>query len=130
MITPLTFRRRTLLVGSCLALGWGSLTLGGCNFLHNYGSGTHLDEVRDKPKNPRGAKASTMQAEVVTDAFGQVTSIHFLRSSGSSAVDNYVADSIRTGWPGGPLTRSVVEISYNPGTGFTNPKIISSSPAS
>ncbi len=101
----------------------------GCNFIHNYGSGSHLDAPVEKPQKHGTAKASTMQAQVTTDATGRVTTIEFVRSSGSNAVDGYVADSIRQNWPGGPSTRSLVEISYKPGTGFSDPKVLSSTPA-
>ena len=108
----------------------GSLLIfGGCTFLHNYGSGTHLDAPPEKAPHPNAAKASTMQIEVTTDAAAQVVSVHFVRSSGSDAVDNFVANSIEHNWPGGPSKRSLVEVHYTPGTGFSEPKLISSSPA-
>lgn len=101
----------------------------GCTFFHNYGSGSHLDAPAEKAPHHGTAKASTMQIEVTTDAAAQVVSIHFVRSSGSNAVDGFVADSIQHNWPGGPSTRSLVEVRYSPGSGFSEPKLISSSPA-
>ena len=102
----------------------------GCNFIHNYGSGTHLDAAQEKPEEHGKAKASTMQVAITTDAAAQVVTITFIRSSGSGAVDGFVADSIRRTWPGTPSTRSLVEIRYAPGTGFTEPKLLSSNPVS
>ena len=101
----------------------------GCTFLHNYGSGTHLDAPPDKAPHHGTAKASTMQIEVTTDAAAQVVAIHIVRSSGSDAVDGFVANSIQHNWPGGPSTRSLVEVHYAPGTGFSAPRLISSTPA-
>ncbi len=115
-------------VARLATLGWAVATLAGCNLIRNYGTGTHLDEARERPKNNHAAKAATIQAEVTTDADAQVVSITFVRSSGSGGVDGYVADSIRHNWPGSPSTRSLVEIVYTPGSGFTNPKVLSSSP--
>ena len=102
----------------------------GCNFIHNYGTGTHLDPAQEKSEQHGKAKASTMQVAITTDAAAQVIAINFIRSSGSGAVDGFVADSIRRTWPGSPSTRAVVEIRYAPGTGFTEPKLLSSAPVS
>lgn len=105
------------------------LGLGGCNFIHNYGSGTHLDTPAEKPAKRRNtAKASTMLIDVTTNAEGQVVSVDFVRSSGSAAVDNFVADSIRHDFPGNPSTRTRVEVNYSPADGFSQPKLISSTP--
>lgn len=123
-LTSITLRlARLLLLGSLL------LTGGGCSFFHNFGSGTHLDAPPDKPTHPGTAKAATMQIEVTTDAVGQVTTVTFVRGSGSNAVDGFVADSIRHNWPGGPSTRSLVEMRYEPSSGFSQPKLLSSTPA-
>ena len=102
---------------------------GGCTFLHNYGSGTHLDAPPDKAPPHGNAKASTMQVEITTDAAAQVTMIHFVKSSGSDAVDGFVADSLRHTWPGRPAPRALGEIRYAPGPRFCEPKLISSIPA-
>ena len=101
---------------------------GGCTFFRNYGSGTHLDSPREKTQKKFTAKAATMQFEVLTDAAGQVVQVQFIRSSGSNAVDNYVANSARENLAGAASTRSVYEINYTPNTGFSNPKLLSSSP--
>ena len=115
---------------STLFLGVLLLGDGGCIFLRNYGTGTHLDAPPDKAPHHGSAKASTMQIEITTDATAQVTMIHFVKSSGSDALDGFVADSIRHTWPGSPSTRALVEIHYAPGTGFSEPKLISSTPVS
>lgn len=121
--TPnLSFSRLALL--SVLVAG-----LAGCTFFRNYGSGTHLDKPVEKAPKKIVAKAATMRFEVLTDASGQVAQVTFLRSSGSNAVDNYVASSARDNCSGSISTRSVYEIEYSPNTGFSNPKLLSSVPA-
>lgn len=106
------------------------VALTGCTFFRNYGSGTHLDKPQEKAPKKFTAKAATMQFEVITDGTGQVAQVQFIRSSGSNAVDNYVANSARENCAGAPSTRSVYEIDYKPGTGFSNPKLLSSVPLS
>lgn len=115
---------------SCVALLLPLLlALGGCNFLHNYGSGTHLDAPSEKPAKRRNtAKAATMLIDVTTNSEGQVVAVEFIHGSGSAAVDNFVADSIRRDFPGNPSTRTRVEVSYSPTDGFSQPKLISSAP--
>lgn len=112
-----------------LLLGLWLFTSGGCSFIHNFGSGTRLDAPPEKTSHPGTAKAATMQIEVTTDAVGQVTTVNFVKSSGSNAVDGFVADSIRHNWPGGPSKRTLVEMRYDPHTGFSEPKLLSSVPA-
>ena len=110
----------------------GLLLAGGCRggLFPNAGSGTHLDPEEKASSHRPTAKASTGQAEVTTDGANQVIMIRILRSSGSSAVDDFVADSIRQGFPSTPSSRSVVEVNYKPGNGFSNPKILSTVPVS
>ena len=124
-----------LLLTSALCLLTSTFPLGGCRggLFPNAGSGTHLDPQEKTPSHRPTAKAATVQAEVTTDASNQVVMIRILRSSGSSSVDDFVADSIRQGFPAAPSTRSVVEINYKPGAGFSDPRILSTttvSPAS
>ena len=112
-----------LLLGSLL------LASGGCSLIHNFGTGTRLDAPPEKASHPGSAKAATMQIEVTTDAVGQVTTVNFVKSSGSNAVDGFVADSIRHNWPGGPSKRTLVEMRYDPHTGFSEPRLLSSVPS-
>lgn len=105
--------------------------LGGCAFFRNYGSGTHLDAAQEQaPKKHLTAKAASMLIDVTTNAAGQVVTVDFVRSSNSNAVDGFVADSIRREWPGGPSTRSRVQVDYTPSGGFSPPKLVSSAPVS
>ena len=121
--------RRLRQATSTLLLGVVLVVVGGCTFFRNYGTGTHLDAPPEKTPHHGTAKASTMQIEITTDAAGQVTMIHFVKSSGSDAVDNFVADSLRH-TSGNPSARTLVEIRYAPGTGFSEPKLLSSTPVS
>ena len=59
-----------------------------------------------------------MLIEVTTDASGAVATVEFKRSSGSAALDNYVAENIRHNWPAQPSTRSLVELTYSAEKGF------------
>ena len=102
--------------------------LAGCTFFRNYGTGSRLDKPEEKAPKKFTAKAATMQFEVITDASGQVVQVQFIHSSGSNAVDNYVANSARENLAGAPSVRAVYEIEYKPGTGFSNPKLLSSAP--
>ena len=128
-ILPCHPRRFPRLLRSC-SFGLLLVAQCGCTFFHNYGTGTHLDAPPEKVAHHGNARASTMQVEVTTDAAGQVALVHFVKSSGSDAVDGFVADNIRHSWPGEPSKRSLVEIHYAPGTGFSEPKLLSSGPAS
>lgn len=110
-----------------------ALSASGCKLFSdpNRGSGSHLDKPQEKPaKRQTTAKASTMIIDVTTDANNEVTLVQFVQSSGSNAVDGFVADSIRREWPGTPSTRARVEVSYEPATGFSQPKLLSSAPTS
>ena len=74
-------------------------------------------------------RARTMVVEVTTDPQGQVANIAFKRSSGKEGIDGYVAQTIHESWPQQPSTRTVAEITYTKDTGFSQPKVLSSSPA-
>ena len=104
--------------------------LPGCGLFRG-GSGTkqRLDAPRVVPHHPTNVKPRSMLIEVITDASGAVATVTFQRSSGSEAVDNYAADNIRHTWPAVPSTRFVVEETYSADKGFTDPKMISSTPA-
>ena len=71
-----------------------------------------------------------MVVEVTTDAQGQISNIHFQRSSGKDGIDNYVGETIRQGWPQQPSTRTVVQVTFSEDKGFSQPKVLSTSPAS
>ena len=88
-----------------------------------------MDNPRARESKPLDTRRRDMVVEVTTDAEGNVVEVHFQRSSGKESVDAYVAETIRTGWPRQPSTRSVAAVSYSVEKGFTEPKILSSSPA-
>lgn len=73
-------------------------------------------------------KVRTVQAEVTTDESGAVADVRVLRPSGSPALDDFVVESIRSTWPPAPSRRTVVEMSHSPAAGFSEPKVISTSP--
>ena len=101
----------------------------GCkNFLATRGTGSHMDAPRAREDKPIDTRRRDMLVEVTTDAQGNVAEVRFQRSSGKESVDAYVAESIRGGWPHQPSTRSVAAVTYSADKGFTQPKIISSSP--
>ena len=101
---------------------------GGCSYFRNLGSGTHMDQAKAPPA-PTDHRVRVMDVEVTTGPEGQITNIHFQRSSGKEGIDGYVAESIRQGWPQQPSTRTVVEMTYSADKGFSQPKIISTAPA-
>ncbi len=104
--------------------------LPGCSFLRGDGTKQRLDTPREHPHHPANVKPRTMLIEITTDVGGQVVGVEFKRSSGSNAVDDYVAENLRHAAPGKPLTRSLVELTYSAEKGFSEPKLISSAPAS
>lgn len=88
-----------------------------------------MDAPRARENKALDTRRREMVVEVTTDAQGDVAQINFQRSSGKESIDAYVADSIRSGWPRQPSTRSVASLSYSVEKGFTEPKILSTSPA-
>ena len=112
-----------------LVLTTGIASLAGCGLFRG-GSSTQqrLDEPREIPHHPANVKPRTMLIEITTDASGAVATVEFKRSSGSAAVDNFVAENIRHTWPGGPSTRSLVELTYSADKSFSEPKLISATP--
>jgi hypothetical protein len=108
-----------------------SATLGcsGCQLYHNLGTGVRYDPPVDRPVSDKSKRVRDILLEVTTNAAGAVTTVQFKRSSGSPDIDKYVADSARTNWAGGPSTRSVIELTYSGEKGFSDPKLISTSPA-
>lgn len=103
--------------------------LPGCSFFRGDGTKQRLDAPREVPHHPVNVKPRTMLVQVTTDASGAVATVEFKRSSGSGAVDNYVAEDIRHHWPDNPSTRSLVELTYSADKKFSEPKLISSEPA-
>ena len=101
---------------------------GGCNYFRNLGSGTHLNTPPEHAATT-DQRTRVMVVEVTTDAPGQIANIHFTRSSGKEGIDGYVAQTIKDSWPQQPSTRTQVEVTYSAAGGFTQPKILSSSPA-
>ncbi len=100
----------------------------GCKRLATLGSGTHLDAPREPAARPVDNRKREIIVEVTTDPAGNVATIHFQRSSGKESLDAYVAESIREGWPHQPSTRSVAAITYSVEKGFSEPKVMSSTP--
>lgn len=103
----------------------------GCNLFRspNAGSGTHLDKPQERPQSKNSQNSRVIVVEVTTDATGSVTAVQFKRSSGSDAVDNYVANSIHQNWPRQASMVTVAELTYSIADGFSQPKTISSHPA-
>jgi hypothetical protein len=106
-----------------------SLSAGGCQLYHNLGSGEHYDAPPEHKLTERSTKVLDMIVEVTTDANRNVIAITFKRSSGRESIDEYVAQSIRTSFPGAPSTVSLVELTYSGLNGFSEPKLLSSHPA-
>lgn len=104
-------------------------SVSGCSFLRGDGTKQRLDPPSEHPHHPVNAKTRTMLIEITTDPEGVVANVEFKRSSGSDAVDNYVAENLRHAAPGKPSTRSLVELTYSASKGFSEPKLISSAPA-
>ena len=100
----------------------------GCSYFRNLGSGTHMDRAQAPPA-PTDHRIRVMVVEVTTGPDGQIADIHFQRSSGKEGIDGYVAESIRQGWPQQPSTRTVVEMTYSADKGFSQPKVLSTVPA-
>ena len=91
------------------------------------GKGQHLDPARPAPHHDVIKGGKEILVEVTTDATGAVAAIRFLKSSGSDAVDGYVSESIRSGWPPVPSARSVARLHHING-GFSEPEIVSTMP--
>ena len=106
-------------------------SLTGCGLFRGTGTKQQLDPPPAPAHRPVDSKEKTIVLEVTTDASGAVVTVTFKKSSGSDAIDAYVADSIRGNFPATPSTRSVVELTYAAGRDkrFSDPKILSSSPA-
>lgn len=100
-----------------------------CSFFRGDGTKQRLDEPRELPHHPVNVRPRTMMIEATTDVTGAVVGIVFKRGSGSDAVDNYVAENLRHAPPGNPSTRSLIELTYSAEKGFSEPKLVSSSPA-
>ena len=118
-------RIRLLPFAACLALATGGT---GCGYFRTIGTGAHMDKPRDRPTSTDD-RTRVMVVEVTTDAQGAVANITFKRSSGKDGVDAYVAETIRQGWPAQPSLRTVAEVTYSQAKGFSEPKVLSSSPA-
>ena len=116
-------RPALLLAGLLLAAG-GS----GCSYFHTLGSGTHMVQTKAPPA-PLDRRVRVMVVEVTTGPQGEIANIRFQRSSGKDGVDGYVAQTIRDGWPPQPSVRTVVEVTYSEEKGFSQPKVISTAPA-
>jgi hypothetical protein len=92
------------------------------------GSGQRIDTSNARPHREPSRQVKVIQAEILTDAGGAISNIHFVRSSGQPGVDAYVAESIKENWPGRPSMKSLVELTYSQAAGFSEPKVLSSSP--
>ena len=101
---------------------------GGSTIYGNIGKGQQLDPSRPAPHHEVNRTGQEILVAVTTAADGSVADIRFEKSSGRDAVDNYVAESIRSGWPAVPSTRSVAKLRHLDGGGFSDPEIISSTP--
>ncbi len=106
-----------------------SLCASGCQLYHNLGTGEHYDAPPEHKLTKRSTQVLDILVEVTTDAKSNVAAISFKRSSGRESIDEYVAQSIRTSFPGTPSTVSLVELTYSGLNGFSDPKLLSSRPA-
>jgi hypothetical protein len=111
------------------ALGLVCLVGSGCALYHNLGSGVRYDPPDEHVPSEKSKLVREIKLEVTTNAAGVVTLVQFKRSSGSPEIDRYVADSLRSGWTGGPALRTVVTLTYSAANGFSTPKLVSSVPA-
>jgi hypothetical protein len=112
-----------------LALALALIGCSGCQLYHDLGTGEHYDAPEERPASDKSKRVRDIVVEVTTDASGAVTLVHFKRSSGSSVVDQYVAESARINWAGKPSTRATIELTYSGEKGFSDPKVLSTTPA-
>ncbi len=100
----------------------------GCQTYRNLGKGQKLDPDRPSPHHdvPKGGRE--MLVAVTTAPDGSIADIRFEKSSGREAIDNYVAETIRSGWPPIPSTRTLARVRHLEGGGFSDPEIISTTP--
>ncbi len=105
-----------------------AVTCGGCQMYRSIGKGQHMDPARHKPHHDVQRSGKEILVEITTDPAGAVADIRFQKSSGSEAVDNYVAETIRSGWPPNPSTKSLVRLQHTANGGFSQPEIVSSAP--
>lgn len=123
-VSPRHLLRAALLsLAAAVALG-GS----GCQLYRSIGKGQNMDTERPRPHHEVQHGGQEIIAEVTTDAEGKVASINLRKSSGREAVDNYVVESIRSGWPPVPSTRSIVRLRHLSDGGFSDPETISNTP--
>jgi hypothetical protein len=110
------------------ALGLAALSGAGCQLYHNLGTGEHYDAPEDRPASDKAKRVRDIVVEVTTDAAGAVTVVHFKRSSGSPVIDQTIANSLQA-QSGKPSTLTVVELTYSGEKGFSQPKVVRTSPA-
>ena len=101
---------------------------GGCQIYRNIGKGQQLEPSRPAPHHEVNRAGQEILVAVTTAADGSVADIRFEKSSGRAAIDNYVAESIRSGWPPIASTRSIARVRHLEGGGFSDPEIVSSTP--
>ncbi len=112
-----------------IAVGLLAVGGAGCQLYHNLGTGEHYDAPEARPVSDKSKRVRDMVVEVTTNAEDAVTQVQFKRSSGSSVVDQYVAESARVNWAGKPSTVTVIALTYSGEKGFSDPKVLSTSPA-
>jgi hypothetical protein len=124
-------RRRggNLWLARVAALGVAVAGCGGCQLYRNLGTGEHYDAPEDKPASDKSKRVRNIVVAVTTDAAGAVTQVQFKRSSGSTVIDQYVAESARTNWSGKPSAVTVIALTYSGEKGFSEPKVISTTAA-
>lgn len=115
---PPSFSSRWLPLALCLGLA-------GCQAFRPR---NNLQDVPQPRHREPSKKVRTVQVEVTTDASGAVADVRVLRPSGSSALDDFVVESIRSTWPPAPARRTVVEMSHSAAAGFSEPKVLATSP--
>ena len=114
---------RTLALSLAVAGG------GGCQLYHNLGTGEHYDAPQERPTSDRSKRVHDIIVVVTTNAAGAVTQVTLNRSSGSSIIDEYVAESARANWAGKPSTATTLELTYSGEKGFSEPKVLSTAAA-
>jgi hypothetical protein len=104
-----------------------ALSGGGCQVYRQMGTGQRIESTR-KHREP-SKRTREIQVEVTTGADAAISDVRFVRSSGLGGVDAYVAESLKSSWQGPPSTKTLMELTYSQARGFSEPKVLSSSPA-
>ena len=118
---------RLRIAATILGLGAGMLLFNGCA---NKNPGVDTKWEQPKTRKKVSNKNRKVKVAVITDEERQVIQISFLKKSGSTAVDDFILQSIRDSWPGQAPASSqiIVEVEHSAKNGFSEPKVLSVSP--